>query len=108
MAIKLSEIYLTPGRLLVEPIEKSRQDIFEVSESGREISAANVVKVGRLEEEFAGLLPGAAIIYERLNSEALTLQDEEGKDKVYRFVLVRDVAGWIPPVGWDAAKNKRP
>lgn len=107
MAIKLSEIYLTPGRLLVEPIEKSRQDIFEVSESGREISAANVVKVGRLDAEFEGLVPGAAIIYERLNSEALTLQDEEGKDKVYRFVLVRDVAGWVPPVGW-VAKPKLP
>lgn len=95
--MKLSSIFLTPGRLLVKPIEAKRDDVFDVSEYAREISAAEVVKVGVLGEQFEGLVAGSVIVYERLNSEPLVLQDEEGKDALYRFVLVRDVAGWVSP-----------
>lgn len=89
MILKLDNLHLTEGRLLVIPQQASRNQVLEVSEV-REVSWALVVKANVPGIE---INPGDRVVYDRLHSEEISLEDDEGVKK-YRFMLWRDVAAF--------------
>lgn len=89
---KLSELVLSPGRLLVIPENKSREDgDFIVQESGQQVSIAVVAKCNTSVD----VRPGDKVVYDRLHATEIELISPEGTKQMYRFLLERDLAAII-------------
>lgn len=91
--LKLENLHLQPGRLLVIPQQKDRYDsIAVVQESNRSVSTAEVAAAA----PDVQAKPGDIIVYDRLHSTEIELLDRDGKRQMYRFVLARDLAAVAP------------
>lgn len=95
MTIKIHELTMTPGRLLVQMLEKTQSELLVTTDIKEAVKAKVFLSSGRGADDNAFIKVGSVVFFDRTTSMPVKLETAEGNIEDFYIIKNNDVAAYV-------------